>query len=84
MAHRAPWTEQDEATLYRCIAAGLMQDQIAERLGRTKRAIRWKVGIDRASAAVVANNQKGCEALSTPRSQAAAGDQGTIAELYCA
>lgn len=76
MTHRAPWTEQDEATLYRGIAAGLMQEQIAERLGRTKRAIRWKVGIDRASAAVVVGNPKGCGALSTLHPQAVAGDLG--------
>lgn len=57
--HRSTWDQRDTATLYRCIAAGMLQEQIAQRLGRTKRAIRWKIGNDRASAAAVAGNPKG-------------------------
>jgi len=80
MNHRKPWDERDEQTLYRCVGAGMMQEQVAERLGRTKRAIRWKVGIDRASAAVVAGKPKGCRALSNPPSgqpPETSGDVGT-------
>lgn len=50
MNHRSPWDEKDETILYRCIAAGMMQEQIAERLGRTKRAIKWKLNSDREKA----------------------------------
>lgn len=45
--HRSPWDERDIATLYRLIALGMLHQQIAERLGRTPRAIRWKLNSDR-------------------------------------
>lgn len=73
MAHRTPWTERDEVTLYRCIAAGMLQEQIAERLGRTKRAIRWKVGNDRTLAAV----SKGVEGSLTPSTQGSDNSKGS-------
>lgn len=55
--HRAPWDRNDEHTLYSCLKAGMTQEQIGERLGRTKRAIRWKVGIDRKRQIVATQNR---------------------------
>jgi len=51
--HRSPWDSSDTRTLYRLLSGGLMHKQVAERLGRTKRAILWKINRDRRASAAV-------------------------------
>lgn len=64
--HRSPWSDREIVTLHRMVAEGYMQFQIAERLGRTKRAVRWKVGKLRASAIRAAVSKKTAESGHSP------------------
>lgn len=52
--HRRPWTEQDRKSLLRMVQAGVTQADMARRLGRSKRAVRWRVSDDRAKHATMA------------------------------
>lgn len=57
-SHRSNWDDRSISLLKSLRAANYSHEQIAERLGRTKRAIRWKIGALGGRSAIAQSEEK--------------------------